>query len=144
MTKVLVIEARYYEHINDMLLEGIAEELTKQGASYDVLIVPGALEIPSALLFSLEKEYDAYVVAGCIIRGETSHYDIVCNESARGVYDIALTEALALGNAILTVENEEQAIARADKTRKNKGGDAAQAALRMLEIKRQAELAAAA
>lgn len=144
MTKVLVIEARYYEHINDMLLEGITETLQEAGAKYDVLTVPGALEIPAALLFNLDKGYDAFVVAGCIIRGETSHYDIVCNESARGVYDLVLAEGLALGNCILTVDNEQQAIARADKSKKNKGADAAGAALRMFEIKEKGGIALAA
>ena len=90
MTKVLVVEARYYNHINDLLLEGIKTELDAAGAEFDVLTVPGALEIPSAVSCSLNKGYDAFVVAGCIIRGETSHYDIVCNESARGVYDLVL------------------------------------------------------
>ncbi len=135
MTKVLIIEARYYKHINDLLLDGVKETLNKAGATFDVLTVPGALEIPAALKLSLGLGYDAYVVMGCIIRGETSHYDIVCNESARGVYEMVLDYDLALGNAILTVENEAQAIARADKTQKNKGGDAAGAALRLLEIK---------
>ena len=138
MTKVLVVEARYYNHINDLLLEGIKAELDAAGAEFDVLTVPGALEIPSAVSFSLNKGYDAFVVAGCIIRGETSHYDIVCNESARGVYDLVLAYDLPLGNAILTVENEAQALARAKTDQKNKGGEAAKAALRMLEIKNAA------
>ncbi|HIF25561.1 MAG TPA: 6,7-dimethyl-8-ribityllumazine synthase [Micavibrio sp.] len=138
MTKVLVVEARYYNHINDFLLEGIKAELDAVGAEFDVLTVPGALEIPSAVSFSLNKGYDAFVVAGCIIRGETSHYDIVCNESARGVYDLVLAYDLPLGNAILTVENEAQALARAKTDQKNKGGEAAKAALRMLEIKNAA------
>jgi 6,7-dimethyl-8-ribityllumazine synthase len=138
MTKVLVIEARYYDHVNDLLLEGIKAALGEAGADYDVLTVPGALEIPAALHFSMEKDYDAFVVAGCIIRGETSHYDIVCNESARGVYDLVLAYDLALGNAILTVENEAQALARARPSEKNKGGGAAKAALAMLEIKKTA------
>lgn len=138
MTKVLVVEARYYNHINDFLLDGIKAELDAAGAEFDVLTVPGALEIPSAVSFSLNKGYDAFVVAGCIIRGETSHYDIVCNESARGVYDLVLAYDLPLGNAILTVENEAQALARAKTDQKNKGGEAAKAALRMLEIKNAA------
>lgn len=135
MTRILVIEARYYDHINDFLLNGIDGALKEAGADYDVLTVPGALEIPAALNLSLDKGYDAFVVAGCIIRGETSHYDIVCNESARGVYDLVLQHNLALGNAILTVENEAQALARAKPDQKNKGADAAKAALRMLEIR---------
>lgn len=136
--KVLIIEARYYDHINDPLLKGARAACDAAGASYDVLTVPGALEIPAALQFAVEDKansYDAYVVLGCIIRGETSHYDIVCNESARGVYDLVAKHGLALGNAILTVENEPQALARAMPDQKNKGGDAAEAALRMLEIK---------
>lgn len=136
MSKVLIIEARYYEHINDFLLEGAGAALKEAGAQYDVLTVPGALEIPAALNMSLDKGYDAFVVTGCIIRGETSHYDIVCNESARGVYDLVLQHNLALGNAIITVENEAQALARAKPDDKNKGADAANAALRMLEIKK--------
>ncbi len=135
MTKVLIIEARYYDHINDFLLEGAVAALKEAGAEYDVLTVPGALEIPAALNMSLDKEYDAFVVSGCVIRGETGHYDIVCNESARGVYDLVLKHNLALGNAILTVDTETQALARARPDDKNKGGGAAQAALRMLEIK---------
>ena len=137
---VLIIEARYYNHINDALVEGAEEALKDSGATYDVLTVPGALEIPAALQFAVTgtgPHYDAFIVAGCIIRGETSHYDIVCNESARGVYDLVAKHGLALGNAILTVENEAQALARAEKDQKNKGGEAAKAALKMLELKRQ-------
>lgn len=136
MTKVLIIEARYYNHINDFLLDGIKAALDGAGVGHDVLTVPGALEIPAALNFSLRKGYDAFVVSGCIIRGETSHYDVVVNESARGVYDLVLEHGLALGNAILTVENEAQALARAKPDQKDKGGEAAKAALRMLEVKR--------
>ena len=136
--RVLIIEARYYDHINDELLEGAKLALDETGAAYDVLTVPGALEIPAALGMSLARGHDAYVVLGCVIRGETTHYDVVQNESARGVYDLVLRHNLALGNAILTVENEAQALARSGIARKNKGGEAAKAALRMLEIKRGA------
>lgn len=136
--RVLIIEARYYSHINDMLLEGAKEALAKHDVAVDVISVPGALEIPAALNFAIIKsDYAAFVVLGCIIRGETTHYDVVQNESARGVYQLVLAHDLALGNAILTVENEEQALARADKTRKNKGGEAAEAALSMLALKRK-------
>lgn len=135
MTKVLIIEARYYDHINDYLLQGAQDALKQAGAQGDVLTVPGALEIPAALNMSLDKGYDAFVVLGCVIRGETSHYDIVCNESARGVYDLVLAHKLALGNGILTVENEAQALARAKPDQKDKGGEAAKAALRMLDIR---------
>lgn len=136
--RALIIEARYYNHINDMLLQGATEELQKRGIPYDVVTVPGALEIPAALGFSLKGgKYDAFVILGCIIRGETTHYDVVQNESARGIYDLVHRHGLALGNAILTVENEEQALARADKTRKNKGGEAAAVALTMRDLKRK-------
>ena len=136
--RALIIEARYYNHINDMLLQGATEELQKRGIPYDVVTVPGALEIPAALGLSLKSaKYDAFVILGCIIRGETTHYDVVQNESARGIYDLVHRHGLALGNAILTVENEEQALARADKTRKNKGGEAAAVALTMLDLKRK-------
>ena len=137
MTKVLIIEAPYYEDVAALLRQGAQSILEEAGVSYDVIAVPGALEIPAALQFSLAKNYDAYIVLGCVIRGETSHYDIVCNESARGIYDLAMAHSLALGNAILTVENKEQAIVRADPVQKNKGGDAAQAALSMLALKRE-------
>lgn len=136
MTRVLIIEARYYAEINDMLLNGAKAALDEAGAEYEVLTVPGALEIPAALKWTQDR-YDAFVVLGCVIRGETTHYDIVCNESARGVYDLVLSYDLAVGNGILTVENDDQALARADIKRKNKGGEAARAALNMLALKRK-------
>ena len=137
--RVLIIEARYYADINDGLLNGAKRALAKAGCAVEIVSVPGALEIPAALKFAAEGKnpYDAYVVLGCVIRGETTHYDIVCNESARGVYDLVQKHGLALGNGILTVENDEQAIARADIAQKNKGGEAAHAALHMLELKRR-------
>lgn len=137
MTKTLIIEAPFYTDIARLLMKGAQDALEKVGASYDVVTVPGALEIPAALKFSLPKKYDAYVVLGCVIRGETSHYDIVCTESARGVYDLVMTHNLALGNAILTVENTEQAKVRADPAQKDKGGDAARVALHMLALKQK-------
>lgn len=139
MTKLLVIEARYYNDINDMLLKGVYRVTKEYGAEVDVITVPGALEIPAALNMTLRgnHNYDAFIVLGCIIRGETSHYDVVCNESARGVYDLVQRHNLALGNGILTTEDMAQAEARADMARKDKGGHAAAAALRMLEIKRR-------
>lgn len=136
--RVLIIEARYYNHINDMLLDGAQAELKQHDVASDVITVPGALEIPAALNFAITKgDYAAFVVLGCIIRGETTHYDVVQNESARGVYQLVLEHDLALGNAILTVENEAHAIARADKAQKNKGGEAARVALEMLTLKRK-------
>lgn len=137
MTHVLIIESRFYDHISDGLLDGAKHALDDAGASYDLITVPGAFEVPAALKMAMSDKYDAYVVLGCVIRGETSHYDLVCNESARGVYDLVLAHELALGNGIITVENEAQALARARRSEKDKGGGAAQAALKMLEIKRQ-------
>ena len=141
MSNILIIEACFYQDVATLLREGAIDVLNKQGQGheYEIETVPGALEIPAALNFFIsgKKKYDAYVVLGCVIRGETSHYDIVCNESARGVYDLVLKHNLALGNGILTVENKDQAIVRADPQKKNKGGDAAKAALRMLELHRK-------
>lgn len=136
--RILIIEARYYEHINDMVLEGARKELARHDCEVTVLTVPGALEIPAALNFAVKGgNFDAFIVMGCIIRGETTHYDVVQNESARGVYDLVLKYDLALANVIITVENEAQALDRADINRKNKGGEAAKAMIEMLKIKRQ-------
>lgn len=135
MTKALIIEAPYYTDVASLLREGAQAELNKTKVPYDIITVPGALEIPAALNFSLNKKYALYIVLGCVIRGETSHYDIVCHESARGVYDLVIKHGLALGNAIVTVENIEQAIIRSDPAQKDKGGAAARAALRMLQVK---------
>ncbi len=141
---VLIVEARFYADISDALLEGAREILDKAGASYEKLSVPGALEIPGAIRLAAEasdqdllpKPYDGYLALGCVIRGETTHYETVANESARGLQDLALHWGLAIGNGILTVENDDQAWARADKTKKNKGGEAAVACLRMIELQR--------
>lgn len=134
----LIIEARFYTHISDMLAEGATVALDAAGITYERVSVPGALEIPSVLSFAGQTgKYDAFIVLGCVIRGETGHYDIVCNESARGIYEVALSQNLAVGNGILTVENEAQALERADPKRKNKGRDAAVAAFEVLALKRQ-------
>ncbi len=137
MSKILIIEAVFYKDIAARLRQGAEAVLKEQNIEYDIETVPGALEIPAALNFALEgaQNYEAYIILGCVIRGETSHYDIVCNESARGVYDLVLQYKLALGNGILTVENKDQAMERADPDRKNKGGNAAKAALHMLALK---------
>ncbi len=136
---VLILEARFYEDINDMMIAGVTDALTKAGATYEKITVPGALEIPVALQFAAHRKngrvFDAFVVLGCVIRGETTHYEIVSNESARGIMDVSIRHNLAVGNGILTVENVEQALDRADKTRQNKGGGAAMAALSMLSLK---------
>lgn len=139
---VLVVEARFYEEIGDMLLAGAKAVLETAGATHEVVSVPGALEIPSAIGMALaamdqsdELTYDGFVVLGCVIRGETSHYDVVIGESNRKVMDIA-AEGLAVGNGILTVENEAQAVERADPKRLDKGGDAARACLAMIALSR--------
>ncbi|MGB6231406.1 MAG: 6,7-dimethyl-8-ribityllumazine synthase [Litorimonas sp.] len=135
--KVLVIEARFYEHISDKLLEGALDVLDANGAEVFQLTVPGALEIPHVISYAEDagQGYDAYVALGCVIRGETTHYDYVCQESARALMDLAVDRQLAIGNGIITVENEAQAMARAEKGRKDKGGFAARAALTMVSIR---------
>ena len=138
MAHILIIEARFYDDISDHLAEGAIAALDAVGATYDRLEVPGALEIPAVIAMAEESgQYDAYIALGCVIRGETSHYDIVAIESARALVDLSVEEKIAIGNGILTVENKAQAIARADKAQKDKGGFAANAALRMIEVKKQ-------
>ncbi len=133
----LIVEARFYGHIADELLSGAARALTEAGATFDRITVPGALEIPAAIAFAIdgEAEYDGYVALGCVIRGETSHYEIVSGESARALMDLSLAEGIALGNGILTVENEAQALARARPNEMDKGGGAAVAAIAMALLK---------
>lgn len=140
---IMLIESRFHTDVADMLKQGAIAELNKIGATYEVYEVPGALEVPAAIQFSVRgldfytarKRFDAYVALGCVIRGETSHYDIVAGESARGLMDMATKHTLCVGNGILTVENKEQAIERADPDKMDKGGDAAYAALSMLQLK---------
>ncbi len=140
---VLVVEARFYEDISDFLAEGALAELEDAGAEYERFVVPGALEIPAAIQFAVRgldfytarRRFDAYVALGCVIRGETTHYDIVAGESARGLTDLSLRHTLAVGNGILTCENREQALARARPDGRNWGGKAAGAALEMLKLK---------
>ena len=135
--KILIVESRFYKHISDMLLEGAIDEVKKNNCEYEVITVPGAFEVPAVISFaSKTNRYDGYVALGCVIRGETTHYDYVCAESARGLNDLAIKNNLAIGYGIITVENEAQAIARADIKQKNKGGFAAMACLKMMEIKK--------
>jgi 6,7-dimethyl-8-ribityllumazine synthase len=136
---VLIIEARFYEDIADDLARGAIAALDRAGATHERVSVPGALELPAALAMALagKRRYDGYVMLGCVIRGETSHYDIVANESARGVMRLALDHHLAVGFGILTVENDEQARERAGVDRLNKGGAAAEAALAMIALRSQ-------
>lgn len=145
---IMIVEARYYDAICDELVRGAIDAITTAGATYERFTVPGAFEIPAAIryairshdFFSGRKRFDGYVALGCVIRGETSHYDYVCGESARGLQDLALQYTLALGYGILTVENEDQAWARAKLDKGNKGGEAAKACLAMLDLKRRFRL----
>ena len=136
VNKFLIIEARFYDDILDCLLEGAIERLELSGFEYDRLQVSGALEIPAAIAMAADTGFFlGFVALGCIIRGETLHYDIVSNESARGLMYLSIEKKLAIGNGIITVENKEQAFDRARISRKNKGGDAAAAAIKMHSIK---------
>ena len=130
---ILIVEARFYTALADALLDGATAALTAAGASFDVVTVPGALEIPAAVSLAAEQ-YDGFVALGCVIRGETYHFEVVASESARGLMALTL-DGLAIGNGILTVENEAQAWARANRSDKDKGGEAAKAALAMLALK---------
>jgi len=137
MAKFLIVEARFYDHLNDMLIQGAKAALEDAGHHADVLTVPGALEIPGALAMAAESgRYDGFVAIGVVIRGETYHFEIVAGESARGVMALTM-DGIAIGNGIITVENEAQATARADPAQKNKGGEAAQAAMTLLELRAQ-------
>ena len=138
---LLIVEARFYDDMSDALLDGATHALKEAGATYDVVTVPGALEIPAAIAMALDgadnggTEYDGFIALGMVIRGETYHFDIVSNESSRALMDLAVSESLAIGNGIMTVENEEQAWARVRRSDKDKGGFAARAALTMIELK---------
>ncbi|MEO0881733.1 MAG: 6,7-dimethyl-8-ribityllumazine synthase [Pseudomonadota bacterium] len=136
--RVLIATSRYYEHITLELEAGAKEVLSAADAVVETIEVPGALEVPGIIAMAADSaRYDGYIALGCVIRGETSHYDYVCGESARGLMDLTIQRRLAIGNGILTVENEDQALARADRKRKNKGADAANACLAMLELRRK-------
>ena len=142
---VLIVEARFYDDIADELAKGAIAALEAAGATYDRLEVPGAFELPAAIRMNIKamelvggrKRYDGYVALGCVIRGETSHYDYVCGECARGLMDLTLQYSLAIGFGVLTVENRDQAWARAAMDQLDKGGTVAKAALRMIEVKRE-------
>lgn len=140
--RVLVVEARFYDDLADALLQGAIKALENSKVEFDVLTVPGALEIPSTMAIVLEaaeaagKPYDAAVALGCVIRGETTHYELVSGESCRGLMDLSLDRRFPVGNGILTVENDEQAWERADPGKQDKGGGAARAALAVLGIRR--------
>jgi 6,7-dimethyl-8-ribityllumazine synthase len=135
MAKILIVEARFYDHLNDLLLEGARAAIEDAGHAYETITVPGALEVPGAIAFAAETgAYDAYVALGVVIRGETYHFEIVAGESARGLMALSM-DGLPIGNGILTTENEAQALTRARPTEKDKGGEAAKAALAILALK---------
>ena len=135
MAKFLIVEARFYDHLNDMLIAGAKAALKQAGHQVEVLTVPGALEIPGAIALAEESgAYDGYVAIGVVIRGETYHFEIVAGESARGIMALTM-DGVAIGNGILTVENEDQALVRADPAQKDKCGEAAKAAMAMLALK---------
>ncbi len=134
--RLLILEARYYADLCDELVKGAVAAIERAGATWDHVVVPGALELPGAIANAeASKRYDGYVALGCVLRGETMHYEIVSNESARGLMDLTL-KGLCIGNGILTCENEEQAWARAKTSEGDKGGGAAEAALAMIHHKR--------
>lgn len=149
---IMIAEARFYEAITDELVKGTVAVLEEAGCTYERIAVPGAFELPAAIRYAIHsmnfasegRRFDGYVALGCVIRGETTHYDYVCEESARGLQELTLNYALALGYGILTVENEAQAWARAKveggKIKGGKGGDAARACLAMIELKRRFKL----
>lgn len=138
---LLIVEARFYNDLADALLEGAKAALNEAGATYDVATVPGALEIPAVISFALDgaeeggTEYDGFVALGTVIRGETYHFEIVANESSRALMDLAVEESIAIGNGILTTENDDQAWARARRTEGDKGGFAARSALTMITLR---------
>ena len=138
---LLIVEARFHDDLADALLEGATGALDEAGATYDVVTVPGSLEIPAVITFALDgaaeggTHYDGFVALGTVIRGDTYHFDIVANESSRALMDLSVQEAVAIGNGILTTENDAQAWTRARKTEGDKGGFAARAALTMIALK---------
>jgi 6,7-dimethyl-8-ribityllumazine synthase len=135
MAKILIVEARFYDHLNDLLIAGARAAIKAAGHKAEVITVPGALEIPGAIALAEQSgDYAAFVGIGVVIRGETYHFEIVAGESARGIMALTM-DGVAVGNGILTVENEAQALVRADPAQKDKGGEAAQAALALLALK---------
>lgn len=134
MSKILIVEARFYGALNDMLIAGAKAAIEEAGFEAEVLTVPGALEVPGAIALAAESgEYAGFVAIGVVIRGETYHFEIVAGESARAIMALTM-DGIAIGNGILTVENEAQAIVRADPSQKDKGGEAAKAALALLKL----------
>jgi 6,7-dimethyl-8-ribityllumazine synthase len=139
MARLLIVEARFYDHLNDLLIAGARAAIESAGHSHETVTVPGALEIPAAIAFAADTgRYEGFVALGVVIRGETYHFEIVASESARGIMALTL-DGLAVGNGILTVENEAQALTRARPEEKDKGGEAARAALTMMKLRERFE-----
>jgi 6,7-dimethyl-8-ribityllumazine synthase len=136
---ILLVEAPYYAHIADELRRGAERALAAAGVTHEIISVPGAFEIPAAigLVARATERFDGFVALACVIRGETTHYDHICSESARGLQDLAVRDGLAIGFGILTVENEAQALARASADRRDKGGEAVRACLAIVDLKRR-------
>jgi 6,7-dimethyl-8-ribityllumazine synthase len=135
MARILIVEARFYEHLNDLLLEGARAAIEEAGHAHETITVPGALEVPGAVSLAVDSgRYDGFVALGVVIRGETYHFEVVSNESARGLMALTM-DGIAIGNGILTVENEAQALTRARRAEKDKGGEAAKAALAMMALR---------
>lgn len=145
---IMIVESPYYEEINNNMVESVLIELDQAGATYERFEVPGSFELPGAIRMAIEsynyasdrKRFDGYIALGCVIRGETSHYDYVCEESARGLNDLVLKYAIALGYGVLTTENREQALVRSSRDQHDRGGAAARACLAMIEMKRKFNL----
>jgi 6,7-dimethyl-8-ribityllumazine synthase len=141
--RILIVEARFYDDIADLLLAGAMKELKAAGADVDRISVPGSLEIPAAIAIAFDaaakkrRPYDGVIALGCVIRGDTIHFEIVSNESARGLMDLSITRNVPIGNGIITVNTEAQALARARLEEQDKGGDAARAALSLVRVKRR-------
>ena len=136
--KFLIVEANFYEEISDHLRNGARNEFEKLNFEYDIISVPGALEIPTAIsIMSEKRNYKGYVALGCVIQGETTHYDIVCNNSSKGLMDLSINKKLAIGNGILNVNNFSQALERAMVNKKNKGGFAAKSAISLASLKNE-------
>ncbi len=133
--KILIVEARFYADLADELFQGASEFLKTQGYEFEKISVPGAFEIPAAINFASKNDYLGYIALGCVIRGETSHYDYVCLESARGLNNLAIEKKLAIGYGIITCEDYDQAWVRASHEKKNKGRDAAIACIEMIKLK---------
>ena len=138
---ILIVEATFYPEISRLLMDGATAALERGGAYFDSVVVPGALEIPSAMYYAMKggehggKHYDGYIALGCVIRGETYHFDIVAGQSARALVDLGIQYGLCIGNGILTTENEEQALVRANREQADKGGDAARACLALIALR---------